>query len=403
VSHTLPDIPTYPMPRFTPFDPPPQLTAIQDGERVIRVRLWDGSTPWVITGYDEVRAILADPRVSADTDLDGYPHVSAGTAARKHAAKTFINMDNPRHDQIRRALTPYFSIKRIEALRPRVQEIVDQLLDELLAGPKPADLVEDLALPIPSFVICEILGVPYIERARFNSLSKTIISRLSTPEDSVAAQQQMLDLMATLIDEKTGHPGNDMISKLVADQLLTEQMSREDMVNMCQLLLVAGHETTSNMIALGILALLREPRILAEIRTAQDPALIANAVDEILRWLTVLHIGRRRVAVADIDIAGKHIARGEGIIVSHDAANRDATAFPDPDTLDIHRRARHHLAFGYGIHQCLGQPLARLELQVVYPTLARRVPTLTLATDFGTLAYKNDNIVYGVHEMPVTW
>jgi cytochrome P450 len=396
-------LPTYPMARVSPWDPPPGLAAIQDGERVVRVRLWDGSAPWLVTGYEEVRAILADPRASADTDREGYPHVSAGTAARKHAAKTFINMDNPRHDQIRRLLTPFFTVKRIEAMRPRIAQIVGELIDQMLAGPAPADFVEVLALPIPSMVICELLGVPYSERERFNALSKTMISRLTTPEQSVAAQQQILDFMGRLIDEKDASPGDDMISRLVVDHLRAGDLTRQELIVLGRLLLVAGHETTSNMIALGTMALLLRPALLAEVRDSPDPALVANAVDELLRWLTILHVGRRRVALDDIELAGKHIARGEGIIVSLDMANRDAAAFPDPGTLDIHRRARHHVAFSYGIHQCLGQPLARVELQVIYPMLFRRIPTLALAADPATLRFKHDNVVYGVHELPVTW
>jgi cytochrome P450 len=252
-------------------------------------------------------------------------------------------------------------------------------------------------------VICELLGVPYSERRWFNELSATMISSASSPEQSVSAIERMLAFMGSLVDEKAAAPGEDMISRLVVEQMLTGLMSRHELVNLTQLLLVAGHETTSNMIVLGTLALLEHPDILAEVRSSDDPQLIANTVEELLRWLTILHIGRRRVALEDLELAGQQIRAGEGIIVSHDAADRDPTAFEEPDELNIHRRARHHLAFGYGIHQCLGQPLARVELQVVYSTLYRRVPTLALAVDVRELRFKDANIVYGVHELPVTW
>jgi cytochrome P450 len=356
-----------------------------------------------VTGFDEVRAILSDPRVSADPDQPGYPHPSEGQLRRRQAAKSFLNMDNPRHDQIRRFLTPSFMIKRIEALRPSVQVIVDDLIDDMLAGPKPADLVESFALPVPSMVICALLGVPLAERPRFNKLTATMLSRSASPEEVVGALQEMLRFFDRLIDEKDATPTDDVISRLVVEQLRPGMLSRDELVKVCQLLLNAGHETTSNMIALGTLAMLRHPDVLDEIRSTDDPVVIANAVDEMLRWLTVLHNGRRRVAVEDIELAGVQIRAGEGIIVSLEAADRDASAFPDPDTIDIHRKARHHLGFGYGIHQCLGQPLARVELQVVYPTLARRIPTLRLAVDFDQIKFKDTSIIYGVHELPVTW
>jgi cytochrome P450 len=395
----------YPMARAgqCPFDPPRELAQIQNGERITRVRLWDGSQPWLITGYEQSRTVLADPRLSVDTDLQGYPHHSAGSLARRQVTKSFINMDDPQHDKIRRLLTQDFMVRRVQAMRPRIQELVDGLIDDMLAGPKPADLVETLALPLPSLIICDLLGVPYADRDLFHQRSRTMISRSSTPEQAVAALEELLEFMGALIDSKNREPADDIVSRLVVEQLRTGQMSRDELVSLCQLLLVAGHETTGNMIALGTLALLQHPDVLAEVRATDDPKVIANTVEELLRWLTVLHIGRRRVALEDFEIEGHQIRAGEGVIIAHDIANRDPEAFPDPDKLDIHRRSRHHIAFGYGVHQCLGQPLARVELQVVYGTLYRRIPTLRLAVDFEQLNFKDHNIVYGVHELPVTW
>jgi cytochrome P450 len=169
------------------------------------------------------------------------------------------------------------------------------------------------------------------------------------------------------------------------------------------LLLVAGHETTANMIGLGTLTLLQHPGQLAELRETEDPKLVAGAVEELLRYLNIVHSGRRRVAMEDVEVGGRLIRAGEGVIVTTDSGNRDANAFPDPDVLDIHRQARHHVAFGYGVHQCLGQPLARVELQVVYGTLYRRVPTLRLAVPLEEVRFKHDMLVYGVHELPVSW
>ncbi|OLT18730.1 cytochrome [Pseudonocardia sp. CNS-139] len=391
------------MVRTCPFDPPPEMAEIQAGERVLRVRHWDGTQPWLVTGYDQVRAILTDPRVSADTDLLGYPHPSAGSAARRRVTKNFINMDNPEHDRQRRMLTRDFMVKRMQAMRPTIQALVDGLIDEMLAGPNPVDLVEALALPVPSLVICDMMGVSYTERDLFHELSRTMISRLSTPEQAVGALNGMLEFMSRLVDEKTAHPGDDLISRLVTTQLQPGHLTRDDVVQMCQLLLVAGHETTANMIALGTLTLLERPEALAELRDATDPAVAEGAVEELLRYLTILHVGRRRVATEDFEFEGVRIRAGDGIIVDHAVANRDPVAFEHPDELDIHRKARHHLAFGYGIHQCLGQPLARVELAVVYSTLYRRIPTLRLAVPLEEIAFKHDNVVYGVESLPVTW
>lgn len=394
----------YPMMRKCPFDPPPEMAEIQKGERIVRVKHWDGTEPWLVTGYDQVRAILTDDRVSADTDLAGYPHPSAGSAARREVTRNFINMDNPEHDRQRRMLTRDFMVKRVQAMKPRIQEIVDGLIDDMLANPsRSADLVEAIALPVPSLVICDMMGVSYEDRDLFHDLSRTMISRLSTPEQAVGALNGMLEFMGRLVDEKTAAPGDDMISRLVVDQLIPGHMTREGVVQMCQLLLVAGHETTANMIALGTLTFLQNPDILSEIRSSEDPAVVQNAVEEMLRYLTILHVGRRRVAAEDFEFEGKQIRAGDGIIVDHAVANRDPSAFENPDALDIHQKSKHHLAFGYGVHQCLGQPLARVELDVVYSTLYRRIPTLKVAIPLEEIDFKHDNVVYGVNSLPVTW
>jgi cytochrome P450 len=395
--------PAFPMSRSCPFDPPPELGRLQAEKPVSRVKLWDGSTPWLVTRYDDVRALLSDPRISADGDRPGYPHVSAGSAARRTRFKAFISMDDPEHAAQRRLLTRDFMIRKVEALRPRIQRIVDELIDALLAGPKPADLVTAFALPVPSLVICELLGVPYADRAFFHRVSKTIIARDTGAEDAVRATRELVDYLGDLVEKKAADPGDDLLSRLAVEQFGTGGMTRDEIAAMGQLLLVAGHETTANMIALGTVALLENPEQLAEIRSGGDPALIANAVEELLRYLNITHSGRRRTALEDIEVGGTLIREGEGIIMANDIANRDESAFPDGDRLDVHRKARHHVAFGYGVHQCLGQPLARVELQVVYGTLYRRIPTLALAVPVEELRFKHDMVVYGVHELPVTW
>lgn len=395
-------VPHFPMERAPgcPFDPPPAAVAQQKEAPLTRVRLWDGSTPWLVTRYAEQRALLADPRVSADIHRPGYPLQVPLPPGGGFAS--FILMDDPEHSRLRRMVTAPFAIKRVAALRPAIQGIVDGLIDDMLAGPKPFDLVDAFALPLPSLVICELLGVPYGDHDFFQDNSKIVIRRDVEPEQRIAAQRALLGYLDDLMGKKLAEPGDDLLSGL-AERVRTGEMTRNEAAQMGVLLLIAGHETTANMIALGTLALLEHPAQLALLRDSDDPKLVASAVEELLRYLNIVHNGRRRVALEDIDIAGQRVRAGEGLIVASDIGNRDPDAFPEPDRLDIERDARHHVAFGFGVHQCLGQPLARLELQVVYSTLYRRIPTLRLAADIERIPFKHDGNVYGVYELPVTW
>ncbi|MER6947481.1 cytochrome P450 [Nonomuraea sp. NPDC000554] len=366
------------------------------------MRLWDGSTPWMVTRYADARAVLADPRISVDVAQPGFPHTNAVSKERDAQMKTLMQMDPPEHTAQRRLLTADFMIKKMEALRPRIQQIVDDLIDEMLAGPKLVDLVEAIALPVPTLVICELLGVPYADRAFFQRVAGALVMDEGDPTQAMAASEELNVYLDDLVDRKNADPGDDVLSRLAVEQYRSGAMTRREISTMGQLLLVAGHDTTANMIALGTAALLAHPDQLRAVRDG-DPAVVANAVEELLRYLSITHTEARRVAREDLEIGGRLIRKGEGIIVVKSIANRDRSAFPDPDALDVHRRARHHVAFGYGAHQCLGQPLARVELQVVYGTLYRRIPTLALAVPLQHLTFKDHAVFYGVRELPVTW
>ncbi|WP_243793756.1 cytochrome P450 [Saccharopolyspora gloriosae] len=397
-----PEIPEYPMARATgcPFDPPPALRPMQEGAPLAKVRLWDGSTPWLVTRYAEQRALLGDSRVSADITKPGYP--SSAPVRPGGPGIGFILMDDPEHARLRRMVASPFTIKRTQALRPAVQRIVDDRIDAMLAGPKPADLVRDFALPVPSLVICELLGVPYSDHDFFQDNSKMLISLAIPPEERAAAHGRLESYLDDLVGEKLAAPGDDLLSRL-GERVEAGEITRRDAAQMGVLLLLAGHETTANMIALGTLALLQHPEQLAALRDGDDPKRVASAVDELLRYLNITHNGRRRVALEDIEIAGQVIRAGDGLVVPNDIGNRDPAVFDDPDRLDIERDARSHVAFGFGVHQCLGQGLARMELQVVYGTLYRRIPGLRLAAGLDDIPFKHDGAVYGVHELPVTW
>ncbi|MFI7504996.1 cytochrome P450 [Streptomyces sp. NPDC049687] len=401
VPETPDPLPEFPMPRAArcPFDPPPALKELQERAPLTKVRLWDGSEPWLVTRHADQRALLGDPRVSADTDTPGYPPKADGGGDSKFG---FIMLDDPEHARLRRMVTAPFAIKRVEALRPVVQNIVDGLVDELLAGPKPVDLVEAFALPIPSLVICELLGVPYDDHAFFQDNTKTMVHRDATPEQRRQASGEIAVYLGGLIGKRLADPQDDLLSG-IAGRVRAGEIDHRQATEMALLLLFAGHETTANMIALGTLALLQNPDQLALLRDTDDPKLVVSAVEELLRYLNITHLGRRRAVTADIEIGGQVIRAGEGLIMVNEIANRDPEVFPDPDRLDITRDARRHVAFSFGVHQCLGQPLARMELQVVYGTLYRRIPTLRLAGSLDEVRFKDDAFIYGVHSLPVTW
>jgi cytochrome P450 len=395
--------PSYPMPKATgcPFDPPPELRTLRAVEPLSKVRLWDGSTPWLVTHFAHQRALLADDRVSADRNQHGFP-ILQPNIPRTGSSVGFISMDDPEHARLRRMVTAPFMIKRVRAMEPGVQKIVDDLIDAMLAGPRPTDLMEAFALPVPSLVICQLLGVPYDDHEFFQVTSKALITIETPIEERMAARERLTAYLDDLVGRKTTEPGDDVLTEL-AERVTAGELTREQAAGIGVLLLVAGHETTANMIALGTLALLEHPDQLAVLRDSDDPAVVNSAVEELLRFLTITHLGLTRVALEDIEIAGQTIRAGDGIVFPNDIANRDPEVFPDPDRLDLRRDAKRHVGFGFGIHQCLGQPLARMELRVVYSTLYRRIPTLRRATPLAEIPFKHDAIVYGVHALPVTW
>ena len=384
-----------------PFDPPPAIQSLQEEAPLTRVRLRNGVEVWLVTRYAEQKTLLADPRLSSDATRPGYP-IEVDIAAGGDAPVSFILMDDPEHARLRRMVTSSFTIKRVETMRPGVQQIVDDLIDEMLAGPKPVDLMQAFALPVPSLVICQLLGVPYDDHESFQENSKILINRDASGEERRAAGGRLFQYLDGLIGQKITNPGDDLLSSLV-ERIGNGELTRPEAVQMGVLMLLAGHETTANMIALGTLALLEHPDQLAVLRETDDPVLVSSAVEELLRYLHITHNGRRRVALEDIEIASETIRAGEGVVLAGDIANRDPSVFPDPDVLDLRRNPRRHVAFGFGVHQCLGQPLARMELQVVYSTLYKRIPTLRLATTLEKIPFKHDGSVYGVYELPVTW
>ncbi|MCV7121725.1 cytochrome P450 [Mycobacterium lacus] len=403
---TTSDIPEYPMARRPgcPFAPPPDVMALAERKPLSRVRIWDGSTPWLVTGYEQCRELFSDSRVSVDDRLPGFPHWNAGMLSTVHSRpRSVFTSDGEEHTRFRRMLSKPFTFRRVEGLRSTIQQITDDHIDAMLAGPRPADLVEKLALPVPSLVISQLLGVPYEDAEMFQRHANVGLARFATGQDTVNGAMSLHKYLAALVEAKMDTPGEDAVSDL-AERVNAGELSVKEAAQLGTGLLIAGHETTANMIGLGVLVLLENPDQAAVVRDADDPRIVANAVEELLRYLSIIQNGQRRVALEDIEIAGERIRAGEGIIIDLALANWDALAFAEPDRLYLHRSgADRNVAFGYGRHQCVGQQLARAELQIVYRTLLRRVPTLALAVGVSDIPFKHDRLAYGVYELPVTW
>lgn len=400
-------VPYWPMDRSAdrPFDPPPEILDIAAQRPVFRVRIWDGSTPWMVTGHAEQRSILSDPRTSADTKLDGFPHWSEHHASLVASMpRSVVTADGAEHTKFRRMMAGAFTTKRVMALRPEIQRVNDELIDDMLAGPQPADLVQALALPLPSGMICGLLGVPYADHDFFQEQTSSGLDRYAVAQPKAGIPPMSAYMSARLQEKIDGELGEDALSDL-ARLVMSADLTHAEGASYAQALLSAGHETSANMIALGTLALFEHPDQLALLReNSDDPSFVSNAVEEMLRYLSIIHNGQRRVAVADIELGGELIKAGEGIIWEVASGNWDANVFPEPDRLDLNRQgARQHHAFGYGIHQCIGQQLARVELQVVFGSLFKRVPTLKLATKVDQIPFKHDKLAYGVYELPVSW
>jgi cytochrome P450 len=386
---------TLPITRNCPYAPPAEHIRLREEAPVSRVALPNGADVWALTRHEDIRAMLTDPRFSSDRRNPGFPQLF-GQRRPTTVPPSLIGMDPPQHGPARRAVVGEFTVKRMAALRPRIQQIVDDHIDAILAGPRPADLVPALSLPVPSLVICEMLGVPYADHDYFQSRSTLIFRRTISPDERTTAIDELRAYIAGLVAKKAIEPGEDLLSRQ-----LEKGLDHEEAVSLGFLLLIAGHETTANMISLGVVGLLEHPEALAAI--TQDPAKTPNAVEELLRYFTIAEFVPSRVAVEDVEIGGVLIRAGEGVLVLGNAANHDPEAFETPDELDIGRAARHHIAFGFGAHQCLGQNLARMELEIVFDTLFRRIPGLKLATSFDELPFKDDANIYGLYELPVTW
>ncbi|MFG2648433.1 cytochrome P450 [Streptomyces sp. NPDC048436] len=394
-----PEAIAFPQNRTCPYHPPESYDPLREARPLSRVQLFDGRSVWVVTGHGTARELLVDPRLSTDRENEAFPAPTERFAKVRNRSVALLGVDDPVHNRQRRMLIPSFSVKRIAAMRPRIQETVDLLLDAMAERGAPAELVGAFALPVPSMVICALLGVPYADHDFFEERSRRLL-RGPRAEDTERARDELDAYFHALIDRKRREPGDGLLDELIHRQLAEGALDRAELVSLATVLLVAGHETTANMISLGTFTLLQHPEQLAELRAEQ--ALMPAAVEELLRFLSIAD-GMLRVAKEDIDIAGSTIRAADGVVFSTSLINRDGTAYETADELDFHRATRHHLAFGFGIHQCLGQNLARAEIEIALRTLFERMPRLRLAVPAREIPFKPGDTIQGMLELPVTW
>ena len=359
---------------------------------VQKVMLFSGVPAWVVTGYAEARELLAHPAVVKTV---GGPHMDVTPPDLNAAMNTHLLSTNPPdHTRLRRLVTAAFTVRRVDALAPRVQEIADALLDDMAAagaGGHPVDLVDGFGFPLPITVITELLGIPPGDRAEFRGWSSIVVNGdVHPPDVYVDAARSMVGYVRGLIAAKRADPGDDLLSALIAVHEDGDRLSQDELTSMVFLLLVAGHETTVNLIVSGVYALLRHPDQLALLRA--EPERLPAAVEELLRYDGPVQVAVPAIAAAPIEVGGVTIPAGDVVLPALLAANRDPARFPEPDRLDVTRTSNSHLAFGHGLHHCLGAPLARLEGRIALGTLLARFPGLRLA-DPATEPARNPGLI----------
>ncbi|OZM70505.1 cytochrome P450 [Amycolatopsis antarctica] len=381
-------------------DPHRLVASLRAEAPVRRVVLPRGLRAWLVTGYDDARAMLADPRLSKDSGRIGElfeQHGGRPAGYTDSLAEHMLNMDPPDHTRLRKLVNKAFTPRAVARLRPRVEEITGRLLDRI-AEAGSVDLLGTFAFPLPITVISELLGVPEGDQDAFQKWSNVMVS-VAPPEQARQASAAMADFLTRLVAVKRAEPGEDLLSDLVHATDDGESLSEVELVSMAFLLLVAGHETTVNLIGNGVLALLRDPAQLAALRG--DPGLISGAVEEFLRYDGPVNLATLRFTTEPVEVGGTTVPAGEFVMVSLLAANRDAARFDEPEVLDITRPAGGHVAFGHGIHYCVGAPLARLEAEVAIGTLIRRFPDLRLDGEPAGLRWRASTLMHGLETLPV--
>ncbi|VUC27954.1 unnamed protein product [Clonostachys rosea] len=397
--------PQFPFHRASALEPPAEYARLRAREPVSRVTLFDGSQAWLAVKYDDVCKISTDTRLSKERTRLGFPELSAGGKAAAKNKPTFVDMDSPAHMNQRGMVEPLFVREKIEAMKPYIQKTIDNLLDTMIAKgcAEPVDLVENFALPVPSYIIYTILGVPFEDLEYLTAQNAIRSNGSATAQEASLANQELLDYLAKLVDQRLEEPRDDLISKLVIEQLREGHIEKSDAVQIAFLLLVAGNATMVNMINLGVVVLMQHPEQHEALKA--DQSLVPGFVQELCRYHTGSSLAMKRVAKVDIEIGGKMIRAGEGIIAANASGNRDEDAFPNPDEFNMRRDFAGHdaLGFGFGPHRCIAEHLAMAELELVFSTLLRRLPSLKIAIPTEELERSPRHKDVGILKLPVLW
>ncbi|CCC13159.1 unnamed protein product [Sordaria macrospora k-hell] len=379
----------FPFRRASGLDPPPGVRPLA----------------WMVTKYHDVCQVATDERLSKERTRPGFPELSAGGKEAAKNRATFVDMDPPKHMQYRGMVQPIFNIEHIQELKPYIQKTVDDLLEKMKSKGcegGPVDLVQNFALPVPSYIIYTILGVPFEDLEFLTQQNSIRTNGSSTAREASAANQELLGYLRRLAEDRLKEPKDDLISKLMTEQVKTGKLDVPDAVQMAFLLLVAGNATMVNMIALGIVTLFQNPSQLEELK--RDPSVIPGFVEELSRFHTASAMAIRRVAKEDLEIGGRTIKKGEGVIASNLSANRDEEVFKDADKFDMHREwPERELGFGWGEHRCIAEFLAKAEMRAVFGTIFKKLPNLKIAVPMDKIEYTPLDRDVGIVKLPVTW
>lgn len=396
----------YPSRRENPFQVPADYVKWRESDGpVSKVTLPSGAQSWVVTGYAEIRELLSDIEIgngiTANRYAPNFPNTRSGVIGVDQESN-IVFLDEPQHGKIRRALASSFSAKTVNAMRPGIQQTVDGVIDRMLAGEPSADLHRVFSLPIPSGMICQLLGLPYEDHDFFETIAIKLLARDTPAAEHEKCQTDLYEYLQKAVhDRESNATEDDLIGRLLINNVAKGQITLDQVAGLALVMLIAGHETTASSLTMMTAHLLSRPDLVDQLKA--DPSIIPALIEEELRLASVGDMFAARQAVEDFELGGCPIKSGEGIIALMAGGNHDSTVFERPEEVDLSRASRNHLAFGFGVHSCIGQNLARLELELAIGSLFSRVPTLQLAVPLESLTWKHESMVFGADALPVTW